>query len=213
MFFLKIKNNIEKFYQERISGLDLKDSEDRIIESFENYLRTKFLDFKNDSQIDKKFKSYKKDLNDKFKDRIVQLNEATLDQGKFNSLISELISHMNLDENLDEEEKKDEDQNNDDKENKPDSQDKQAKEKDDKQEEMSIDSGMPDLENEAKESNQTEEDVEIETILPFGESSEADSPHFTDQMEMYLNQERKTMTLDKTKVYEQAVKVYHPKLQ
>jgi len=69
---------------------------------------------------------------------------------------------MNLDENLDEEEKKDEDQNNDDKENKPDSQDKQAKEKDDKQEEMSIDSGMPDLENEAKESNQAEEDVEIE---------------------------------------------------
>ena len=59
----------------------------------------------------------------------------------------------------------------------------------------------------------SEEDVEIETILPFGESSEADSPHFTDQMEMYLNQERKTMTLDKTKVYEQAVKVYHPKLQ
>ena len=161
-YFKGIKNNIEKFYQERLSGLDLKSSEDKIVESFENYLRTKFLNFKNDSQIDKKFKSYKKDLNDKFKDRIVQLNEATLDQGKFNSLISELISHMNLDENLDEEEKKDEDQNNDDKENKPDSQDKQAKEKDDKQEEMSIDSGMPDLENEAKESNQTEEDVEIE---------------------------------------------------
>jgi hypothetical protein len=30
----------------------------------------------------------------------------TLDQEKFNSLISELISNMNLDENLDEEEKK-----------------------------------------------------------------------------------------------------------
>ena len=161
-YFKGIKNNIEKFYQERLSGLDLKSSEDKIVESFENYLRTKFLDFKNDSQIDKKFKSYKKDLNEKFKDRIVQLNEATLDQGKFNSLISELISHMNLDENLDEEEKKDEDQNNDDKENKPDSQDKQAKEKDDKQEEMSIDSGMPDLENETKESNQAKEDVEIE---------------------------------------------------
>ena len=27
---------------------------------------------------------------------------------------------------------------------------------------MSIDSGMPDLENEAKESDQTEEDIEIE---------------------------------------------------
>ena len=36
--------------------------------------------------------------------------------------------------------------------NKPDNQEKQAKEKEDKQEEMSIDSGIPDLENEAKES-------------------------------------------------------------
>jgi cobaltochelatase CobT len=161
-YFRGVKNNIEKFYQERISGLDLKNSEDRIIESFENYLRTKFLDFKNDGQIDKKLKSYKKDLNEKFKGKIDQLNEATLDQKKFNSLISELISNMNLDENLDEEEKKDEDKNNDDKQNKPDNQDKQAKEKEDKQEEMSIDSGMPDLENEAKESDQAEEGVEIE---------------------------------------------------
>ena len=69
---------------------------------------------------------------------------------------------MNLDENLDEEEKKEEDKNNDDKQNKPDNQDKQAKEKEDKQEEMSIDSGMPDLENEAKESDQAEEEIEIE---------------------------------------------------
>ena len=161
-YFKGIKNNIEKFYQKRLSGLDLKSSEDKIIESFENYLRTKFLDFKNDSQIDKKLKSYKKDLNEKFKDKITQLNEVTLDQEKFNSLISKLISNMNLDENLDKEEKKDEDKNNDDKQNKPDNQDKQAKEKEDKQEEMSIDSGMPDLENEAKESNQAEEDIEIE---------------------------------------------------
>ena len=58
----------------------------------------------------------------------------------------------------------------------------------------------------------SEDDVEIETVLPFGESSDPDSPHFTDQMDMYLNHERKEMTLDKTKVYEQAVKVYHPKL-
>ena len=161
-YFKGVKNNIEKFYQERLSGLDLKSSEDKIIESFENYLRTKFLDFKNDSQIDKRLKSYKKDLNEKFKDKISQLNEATLDQKKFNSLISELISNMNLDENLDEEEKKEEDKNNDDKQNKPDNQDKQAKEKQDKQEEMSIDSGMPELENEAKESDQAEEEIEIE---------------------------------------------------
>ena len=161
-YFKGVKNNIETFYQERISGLDLKSSEDKIIESFENYLRTKFLNFENNSQIDKKLKSYKKDLNEKFKDKINKLNDFTLDQDKFNSLISELIANMNLDENLDEEEKKDDEQNNDDKQNKPDNHEKQSKEKEDKQEEMSIDSGMPDLENEAKDSDQAEEDVEIE---------------------------------------------------
>ena len=161
-YFKGVKNNIENFYQERVSGLDLKSSEDKIVESFENYLRTKFLDFENNSQIDTKLKSYKKDLNEKFKDKLGQLHDFTLDQKKFNSLISELIANMNLDENLDEEEKKDDEQNNDDKENKPNNQEKQAKEKEDKQEEMSIDSGIPDLENEAKESDQAEEDVEIE---------------------------------------------------
>ncbi len=161
-YFKGVKNNIETFYQERLNGLDLKSSEDKIIESFENYLRTKFLDFENNSQIDKKLKSYKKDLNEKFKGKISQLNELTLDQEKFNSLISELIADMNLDENLDEEEKKDDEKNNDEKQNKPDNQEKQAKEKEDKQEEMSIDSGIPDLENEAKESDQADEEIEIE---------------------------------------------------
>ncbi len=161
-YFKGVKNNIETFYQERVSGLDLKSSEDKIVESFENYLRTKFLNFENNSQVDKKLKSYKKDLNEKFKGKIGQLNEFTLDQEKFNSLISELIAELNLDENLDEEEKKDDEKNNDEKQNKPDNQEKQAKEKENKQEEMSIDSGLPDLENEAKESDQAEEEVEIE---------------------------------------------------
>ena len=40
--FKGVKNNIEKYYQERTSSLDLKNSEDKITESFENYLRVKF---------------------------------------------------------------------------------------------------------------------------------------------------------------------------
>ncbi len=160
-YFKGIKNNIETYYKDRISNLDLKSSEDKIIESFENFLRTKFLDFENISQIDKKLKSYKKDLNEKFKGKINQLNEFTLNQEKFNSLISELIANMDLDESQDQDEKKDEKQNNDDRQNKPDNQQQQAKDKEDKQQEMSIDSGIPDLESEAKESDQDDEDIEI----------------------------------------------------
>ena len=47
-YFKGVKNNIEKFYKKRVSDLDLKKSEDKIIESFENYLRVNFLNFKNE---------------------------------------------------------------------------------------------------------------------------------------------------------------------
>ena len=161
-YFKGVKNNIEKFYNKRISELDLKNSEDKIIESFENYLRIKFLDFENENKIDKKLKTYKKDLNDKFKNKISELKECTLDQEKFNSLISKLISDMSLDEIIDEEEKKDEKNDENESQSKPQNQDQKAKENDEKYEEMSIDSGVPDLENEAKDSDQTEQELEIE---------------------------------------------------
>ena len=161
-YFKGVKNNIEKFYNKRISELDLKSSEDKIIESFENYLRIKFLDFENENKIDKKLKTYKKDLNDKFKNKISELKECTLDQEKFNSLISKLISDMSLDEIIDEEEKKDEKNDENESQSKPQNQDQKAKENDEKYEEMSIDSGVPGLENEAKDSDQAEQELEIE---------------------------------------------------
>ena len=161
-YFKGVKNNIEKFYQKRIINLDLKSSEDKIVEAFENYLRIKFLDFKNESQIDKKLKSYKKDLNNQFKDKLGELKDLTLDQEKFNSVISQIISEMSLDENIDEEEKKDEENNKSENQSKPQDQEQKAEEKQEKHEEMSIDTGVPDLENEAKDSDKAEEEIEIE---------------------------------------------------
>ena len=160
-YFKGIKNNIEKFYRKKIAGLDLKSSEDKIIESFENYLRTKILDFKNDSQTDKKLKSYKKDLNEKFKNKINDLKDLILDQEKFNSIISELISDMSLDENIDEEKKRDDENEKNENKSKPENQEQKTKEKDEENEEMSIDTGIPDLENESKESDKIEEELEI----------------------------------------------------
>ena len=161
-YFKGVKNNIEKFYQKRISGLDLKSSEDKIIESFENFLRVKFLDFKNEGQIDKKLKSYKKDLNNQFKNKINELKDLTLDQEKFNSLISKLISNMRLDENIDEEEKREEENNNDEKQSKPQNQEQKTKNKEQEHEEMSIETNVPDLENQAKETDENERELEIE---------------------------------------------------
>jgi cobaltochelatase CobT len=159
--FKGVKNNLKKFYQKRINSLDLKNSQDKIIESFENYLRKKILDYKNNSEIEKKLKNYTKDLDKKFQKNINELSNFTKDQKNFNSLISDLILKMSLDENLNEE-NKDEDSNQEEKQENQQNQE-QKKEKPKKEEHgMSIESGTPDLENEASESDQNGEEIEIE---------------------------------------------------
>jgi acyl-homoserine-lactone acylase len=52
---------------------------------------------------------------------------------------------------------------------------------------------------------------EIESVVCYGSSSRPDSPHYTDQMEMFIEKKTKKMTLEKSKVLESAVKVYSPK--
>ena len=158
--FKGVKNNIEKYYQERINSLDLKNSEDKIIESFENYLRVKFFESKNNKELEKKLKTYKKDLNEKLKEKIKQLNDLTHNQAQYNSLISDLIANMNLDENFEEEKKHEE--NNDKNQKNPKNQEQKTKEKEPEQQEISIDSGVPYLENQTSESDQDGKEIEIE---------------------------------------------------
>lgn len=50
----------------------------------------------------------------------------------------------------------------------------------------------------------------IESINTFGASMHPDSPHYKDQMNMFLQQQTKPMTLDKKIVFETAKKIYHP---
>lgn len=50
----------------------------------------------------------------------------------------------------------------------------------------------------------------METLTPFGASFKEDSPHFNDQMEMFVNRKMKTMSLNKDFWLERAVRVYHP---
>lgn len=57
----------------------------------------------------------------------------------------------------------------------------------------------------------TQGNPSIETINAYGASNRKDSPHYTDQMELWATQKTKPMTLDKKAVYENAVRVYRPK--
>ena len=56
----------------------------------------------------------------------------------------------------------------------------------------------------------TKDGPEIHTVSPYGASNKPDSPHYTDQMKMYVNKETKSMTLNKAEVYKKAEKIYHP---
>ena len=51
----------------------------------------------------------------------------------------------------------------------------------------------------------------IETVNSYGASNRPESPHYADQMDMFVNQERKQMTLDIDIVRNQAERIYHPK--
>ena len=164
-YFKGIRNNIEKYYRKRISDLELKSSEDKIIESFENYLRTKLFDYKNEIKLEKKLKSYKKELDERFRLKINKLKDLTLEQEKFNCLVSELISEMSFDENFEEEEKNDDEKRNEDKQSKPQNKEQKAKEENEKNEEMSIESGIEELNNEAKESDKADKELEIQDNL------------------------------------------------
>lgn len=53
----------------------------------------------------------------------------------------------------------------------------------------------------------------LESIMPYGASSKPESPHYTDQMEMFVNKELKPMTLDKEEIYKNAAKIYHPQAE
>ena len=51
----------------------------------------------------------------------------------------------------------------------------------------------------------------IESVNAYGAANVAGHPHSTDQMELFVKQELKPMTLDKDIIYQNAEAIYHPK--
>jgi acyl-homoserine-lactone acylase len=51
---------------------------------------------------------------------------------------------------------------------------------------------------------------EIESVINYGASSHADSPHYIDQMQMFVDKKTKPMTLNKNEVLKNAKSVYSP---
>lgn len=51
---------------------------------------------------------------------------------------------------------------------------------------------------------------EVNAVTAYGSSSKPDSPHFTDQMELFARQKTRPVYLDKETVWKRAKKIYHP---
>ena len=157
--FKGVKNNIEGFYAYNIDAISLKKGEEKFVEAFENYLRSNFFDIKVLNKKDKELKELKKEFDQNFKKKIVDLKNSLNDQTKFNSLISEIISKMEID-NFNQENQPNEDSQN--KQSKSDDEanvdDKKDSSKKDDSQEMSIDAGLPNLEEFSNENIKSKEE-------------------------------------------------------
>lgn len=56
----------------------------------------------------------------------------------------------------------------------------------------------------------TADGPEFQTIKAYGNSSRPDSPHYNDQMELFLERASKKMSLNKTEIWNNATKIYSP---
>ena len=163
--FKGVKNNIEGYHAYNIDTISLKKGEEKFIEAFENYLRSNFFDTKVLNQKDKELKDLKKEFDQNFKKKIIDLKKSLSDQTKYNSLISEIISNMEID-NFNQESQPNKDSQN--KQSKSDDEanvdDKKESSKKDDSQEMSIDAGLPNLEEFSNENIKSKEEIEIENL-------------------------------------------------
>jgi cobaltochelatase CobT len=164
-YFKGIKENLKYLYEAKSQAkIDYKNSDYEFLDAFEYYLRSNILKSNKNKESENKYKKYKKKLDSRLKDKIELLNSSLLDQKKFNSLISKIISQFKMDETTESEQNEDNQKNNEKLDSKAKEESNEST-KDSENNEMSIDSNLPDVEQLSSESN---EEVEI--------NKEEDSP-------------------------------------
>ena len=53
--------------------------------------------------------------------------------------------------------------------------------------------------------------LNLETLVPYGSSNRESSKHYNDQMELYVNQQTKKMSLNREEIFASAERIYNPK--
>jgi cobaltochelatase CobT len=189
-YFKGIKKNLNQYYKNK-SKLknDYKDNDYEFVDAFESYLRNKVFKLDNHKETENKYKKYKKKLDAKFKNQLDSLSDSIFEQEKFNSLISTIISQMQIDKNTESEKKDDDQTNEEDLENKAHEQDEQRT-KDSGDKDMSIDGDLPDLDQLFSEiDNKIGNEEEESNSLNSPKNNREKSKHFGDIKYKFYTQE------------------------
>ena len=179
-YFKGIKENLNYSYEiKNKEATKNKNDNSEFLDAFEYYLRNSISKFNKNKDLENKFKKYKKKLDVKLKNKLQILNNSLLDQKKFNSLISEIISQLNLDENTSFDQKDNDQKDNDNLENKAKNENNQNS-KDNKNNEMSIEASLPDNDQLSSEIDKEVEISQDEDSLNSPKNKERTSKNFGD---------------------------------
>ena len=186
-YFKGVKENLKQFYEAKEKQeIKYKNDDHEFVDAFEYYLRSNISKLNKNKKLDDKYKRYKKKLDDKFKNKLEVLKETVLDQKKFNSLISKLISQIELDKNTD----------NNQEENNENNLENSAKEqnehsvKDNEDSDTSIDANLPNIDQLLSE---TDKKIEVneddEESFNSAENQKSNNKNFGDSKYKYYTQE------------------------
>jgi len=164
-YFQGIKENLNYFYKIKSKKkIENKNNDYEFLDAFEYYLRSNISKFNKNKDSENKYKKYKKKLDAELKDKIEVLNKSLLDQKKFNSLISKIISQLKIEENIDPNNKENDQKDEDSLEDKAKSEDNQSS-KEGENNQTSIDADLPDTEQVSPEIDKDIEVNEEEDLL------------------------------------------------
>ncbi len=172
-----IKKNLKTYY--KYQNKEKQKTESKILKYFENYLKENILQINKNEDFNE-FKELKKRYEKNLKKKTISLQKNIHNQKEFNSQIAKILNSLDLEEAVSSDEKKsDNDKLNDANDKKKDT-DQKSKRDEDQIQEMSIDAGVPDIENYASESDDMGEEVEIDDAAGNSENRKRTGVHFSD---------------------------------
>jgi cobaltochelatase CobT len=187
VYFKGIKKNLNFFYENK-NKKSIENNKNEFLDAFEYYLRSNISKFNKNKDLDNSYKKYKKELDAKLKDKLEMLNRSLLDQKKFNSLISKIISQLKIDNNTDSSEKEDSQKNTDSLENTAKDENNQSS-KDNESNEMTIDASLSCVDQPSTESDKEIEISEDEDLLNSPKNSKRSNKNFGDSKYKSYTQE------------------------